>query len=332
MKSKIGVILAAAAAVMLFGAALALKPGAPVHVEIPEHLTARQTADLLGENRVVHSELLFRAFLKITRYDRRIKSGTYTFRIHEYPWTLIHKLTLGLSDDIKVTIPEGLRASQIAEKLAESGVIAFAADFTDLVRQKNAEGELFPSTYLFPPHFGPQRAVARMIDEYKKQIEAAYNSASPAPAVPLRSALIVASIVEREAVLKSERPIIAAVYLNRIKKRMPLQADPTVQYALGTWKQGLTKADLKAPSPYNTYLHSGLPPGPICSPGLESFKAVLAPADTKALYFVADGKGGHVFSETNSEHSQARRQYKRELKKKKALLKAQKGKKKGQSK
>ena len=106
-----------------------------------------------------------------------------------------------------------------------------------------------------------------------------------------------------------------------VKKRMPLQADPTVQYALGHWKKGMTRDDLKTPSPYNTYLHQGLPPGPICNPGLGSFNAVLNPVHTQALYMVADTKGGHNFSETNEEHNEARRVYKHELKKIKEKLK-----------
>ncbi|OGR98502.1 MAG: hypothetical protein A2V88_06030 [Elusimicrobia bacterium RBG_16_66_12] len=156
-----------------------------------------------------------------------------------------------------------------------------------------------------------------------REIGTAYASAEPRPSLTLDEALTVASIVEREAVLKAERAVIAAVYLNRLKKRMPLQADPTVQYAVGEWKKGLTKADLALASPYNTYRRQGLPPGPICSPGLLSFLAVLKPADTRALYFVADARGGHVFSETNEEHSEARRLYKKELRKQKAMLQEQ---------
>ncbi len=161
--------------------------------------------------------------------------------------------------------------------------------------------------------------------EFDKQIGVAYAAASPKPELSFEEALILASIVEREAVLKAERPIIAAVYLNRLKKKMPLQADPTVQYALGRghWKKGLTRADLQTPSPYNTYLKRGLTPGPICSPGLESFLSVLAPAKTSALYFVADTTGGHLFSATNEEHSKARRIYKKELRKIKEKLKRQ---------
>lgn len=315
--------LAALAVFLLGGAVLAaLLPREAVRVEIPERLSARQTAELLGEKRVVVSVLAFRALLKVTRFDRHLKPGTYTLRVHEWPTTVIRKLTLGLTDDKKLSIPEGFRASQIAERLAAEGV-ADAADFAAYAKLRKLEGRLFPSTYHFPPGYGAERAAARMTEAFDREIGAAYANANPKPSLTLDEALIVASIVEREAVLPQERPVIAAVYLNRLKKRMMLQADPTVQYALGVWKKGMTREDLKIPSPYNTYVHYGLPPGPICNPGLGSFLAVLKPADTHALYFVADTHGGHVFSETNEEHAEARRQYKHELKKIKEKLKKQ---------
>jgi UPF0755 protein len=301
---------------------LLIRPGASVRVEIPERLSARQTAELLGEKNVVVSVPLFRLILKLGRYDRHLKPGTYSLRVHEWPATVVRKLTLGLNEDVKVLIPEGFRASQIAERLAADG-IADAGDFEAYVKLKKFEGKLFPSTYHFPPGYGADRAAARMNEAFEREIAAAYANASPKPELTLEAALTLASIVEREAVLPQERPIIAAMYLNRLKKRMPLQADPTVQYALGHWKKGLTRDDLKTPSPYNTYLHQGLPPGPICSPGLGSFSAVLNPVHTQALYMVADAKGGHNFSETNEEHNKARRAYKHELKKIKEKLKKQ---------
>lgn len=304
--------------------AWAARPGETTTVEIPEGLGARQTADLLGEKRVVHSVFLFRALLKVTGFDRHLKPGTYVLRVHEWPTVVVRKLTLGLSDDIRITIPEGFMASQIAERL-EKAEIVDAREFMAVVAAKRLEGRLFPSTYQFPRGYGAEKAAAFMVAEFERQIVAAYTAAAPPPELSLHDSLTLASIVEREAVLKQERPIIAAVYLNRLHKKMPLQADPTVQYALGTglWKKGLTFADLKTPSPYNTYLHRGLPPGPICSPGLESFKGVLYPAKTSALYFVADTTGGHLFSETNEEHSRARMIYKKELRKIKDKLKKQ---------
>lgn len=312
----------AAAALLLGGAAVVLRPGAPVRVEIPEGLSARQTAELLGKSGVVHSVFAFRVFLKLTGFDRHLKPGAYTLRVREWPTTTARKLTLGLTDDVKVTIPEGFMASQIGERLAAAGVVD-AAEFKAVAFRKNLEGKLFPSTYHFPPAYGAEKAAAMMAAEFERTIGAAYANADPKPEFTLDEALTLAAIVEREAVLKSERPIIAAVYINRLHKKMPLQADPTVQYALGAWKKGLTRADLQINSPYNTYQRRGLPPGPICSPGLESFQAVLNPAKTSALYFVADTHGGHLFSETNEEHSKARMLYKKELRKIKAKLKAE---------
>lgn len=317
-----------AAAGLAFGLAAAalaflLRPGAPVRVEIPEGLSARQTAELLGGKRVVVSVPLLRLLLKLGRYDRRLKPGTYTLRVRERLDVVVRKLTLGLNDDVKVVIPEGFRASQIAERLSADGV-ADAGDFEACAKRRKLEGKLFPSTYHFPPGYGAERAAARMAEAFERELGAAYANANPKPELTLDQALTLASIVEREAVLPQERPIIAALYLNRLRKRMPLQADPTVQYALGHWKKGLTHDDLKVPSPYNTYLHQGLPPGPICSPGLGSFSAVLKPVHTQALYMMADTKGGHNFSETNEEHNEARRAYRHELKKLKEKLRKEK--------
>ncbi len=322
--SRNSLIAGAAALALVLAGALAVKPGAVTHVDVPEGLTARQTAELLGSKGVIQSVFVFRVLLKVTGFDRHLKPGTYTLRVHEWPTVVARKLTLGLTDDLKLTIPEGFMASQIAERLEKAGIVDARA-FLAFVSARKLEGRLFPSTYHFPPGYGAEKTAAVMTAEFEKQIAAAYAAASPKPELSFEDALTLASIVEREAVLKQERPIIAAVYLNRLKKKMPLQADPTVQYALGLdhWKKGLTRADLQTSSPYNTYLKRGLPPGPICSPGLESFKGVLSPAKTEALYFVADMTGGHLFSETNEEHSKARQIYKKELRKVKAKLKQQ---------
>lgn len=309
-------VLAAAFALFWF----LILPGAPVRVEIPEGLSARQTAELLGEKNVVVSVPLFRVLLKATRFDRHLKPGTYVLRVHEWPTTVVRKLTLGLNEDVKVVIPEGFRASQIAERLAADG-IADAGDFEAYVKLRKLEGRLFPSTYHFPPGYGAERAAARMNEAFERELVPLYAKVDPKPELTLDQALTLASIVEREAVLPQERPIIAALYLNRLHKRMPLQADPTVQYALGYWKKGMSRDDLKVPSPYNTYLHPNLPPGPICSPGAGSFAAVLKPVHTQALYMMADTKGGHNFSETNEEHNEARRVYKHELRLQKEKLK-----------
>ena len=309
-----GVALAAAAVL-----AWAVIPGGRVAVEIPPGLSARQTAELLGRRRVVVSVTAFRLILKAGGLDRRLKPGFYSLRVHQWPFSLARKLALGETDDVKVVIPEGWRAEQVAERLAAAGV-ADAGEFKALAAARRLEGRLFPATYRFPPGFGAERAAARMTAEFDRQAAAAYAAALPRPKLTLDQALILASIVEREAMRADERPMIAAVYLNRLKRRMPLQADPTVQYALGYWKKDLTRADLKTPSSYNTYLHGGLPPGPICSPGLDSIMAALSPAASDALYFVADAAGGHVFSATNEEQNRARAAYKNALRRREAAV------------
>ncbi|MDP3544173.1 MAG: endolytic transglycosylase MltG [Elusimicrobiota bacterium] len=314
---------AALLAALVVGGARFVAPGGPVVVDVPEGLTARQTTDLLARKGIVQSVFVFRVLLKVTGLDRELKPGTYTLREREWPTVIARKLALGVTDAVKVTIPEGFMAAQIAERLEKAGIIPDAREFRAIVEKRKLEGRLFPSTYHMPRGYGAPKAISAMTAEFDRQIGAAYAAASPKPDLSLEEALIVASIVEREAVLKTERPIIAAVYLNRLRIKMPLQADPTVQYALnlGYWKKGLTHYDLKTPSAYNTYIRRGLPPGPICSPGVEAFKAVLSPAKTGALYFVADMTGGHLFSETNEEHSKARMMYKKQLRKEKERLK-----------
>lgn len=322
-RTALAVGAAALLAALAIGGARFVMPGGPVVVDVPEGLTARQTTELLAKKGVVQSVFVFRVLLKVTGLDRELKPGTYTLREREWPTVIARKLALGVTDDVKVTIPEGFMAAQIAERLEKAGIIPDAREFRAIVDKRKLEGRLFPSTYHMPRGYGAVRAIAAMTAEFDRQIGAAYAAASPKPSLSLEEALIVASIVEREAVLKQESPIIAAVYLNRLRIKMPLQADPTVQYALnlGYWKKGLTRYDLKTPSAYNTYIRRGLPPGPICSPGLGAFKAVLDPAKTSALYFVADTTGGHLFSETHEEHIKARQSYKRELSKIKARLK-----------
>ncbi len=312
------------AVALVLGALLAWLaiPGPRVSVDIPPGLSAKQTASLLAERGVIRSRLLFRAAAKAMGADRRLKPGLYSLRCGQWLPSLLRQLEAGSNEEARVVIPEGFSAGQIARRLEADGVCK-ASDFELYVSTSGAEGYLFPTTYFFDPDTPAPAAAERMIQEFKKKVEPVYAAAQPRPRLTLHQILTLASIVEREAVLKQERPMIAAVYLNRLRLRMPLQADPTVQYALGYWKKGLTRADLRTPSAYNTYLHYGLPPGPICSPGLASFEAVLHPADTQALYFVANMTGGHTFSMTEREQINAKNHYKRELRAAKARLRRQ---------
>ncbi len=300
-----------ALAAVLGALAWLARAGEPVDVTIPPGLSAAETASLLEAKGVVRFGALFRAAAKLSRADRRLKPGTYRLRARMPVFWALRALTAGQNNDVKVTIPEGFSAKQIAERLEAAGV-AKASEFLALVQGPPAlEGTLFPTTYHLRPGSGAEAAAKRMTAEFDRQIRAEWDKTAERPKLTLHQAVTLASIVEREAAQSDEKPMIAAVYFNRLRKRMRLEADPTVQYALGYWKKGLTLRDLQDPSPYNTYLRYGLPPGPICSPGLASVRAVLRPARTDALFFVADNTGGHVFSATIEEHLKAKQAFKR---------------------
>lgn len=303
-----------AALLALFAGAWLLWPGEPVEVSIPAGLSAGETGRLLHEKGVVASRRLFRFAAARTGADRRLKPGTYKLRKNMWLPDLLAALQAGGNTGIKVAIPEGWSTWQIADRLEADGVCK-AAEFKRVAAAEKLEGYLFPTTYFFEPETPADKVAARMREEFKKRVEPELAAAGTAekPKLSAHQLVTLASIVEREAVLSQERPMIAAVYLNRMRIRMRLEADPTVQYALGYWKKGLTSADLKNPSPYNTYVHYGLPPGPICSPSLESVRAAMNPATTDAIYFVADTTGGHTFSATHEEHLKAKRTFKRTL-------------------
>lgn len=297
--------LVAVAAVVWFG-----HPGDPIEVVIPPGLSAAQTSALLEERGVVRVGFVFRVAAKVSGLDRKLKPGTYPMRQGMSVSAALSVLAAGRNMDVKVAIPEGFSAKQIAERLEAAGVCS-AAEFSAYVETQKLEGYLFPTTYFFAPSSGAEKVARRMRSEFDRQIMPLLEAPGPKPKLTPHQILTVASIVQREAVFPQEMPMIAAVYYNRMRKRMRLEADPTVQYALGYWKKRLVFKDLEHPSPYNTYAHFGLPPGPICSPGVEAVKAALAPATTEAVFFVADTTGGHVFSATMEEHLKAKQDFKR---------------------
>ena len=293
-------------------------PGAEVEVTIPAGQSARQVAAALQGKGVVRSAWMFRVMARLGSLGRRLKPGTYRLRRRMAPWKLAAALAAG-GGGVKIVIPEGFCARQIAERL-EAGGVCPAADFLRYVSDRRLEGYLFPTTYFFEPGAEAGRLAERMHAEFTRRAAGEFERTDPKPGMTLHQAVTLASIVEREAVLKREQPLVAAVYLNRMRRRMRLQADPTVQYALGYWKQGLTSKDLQTVSPYNTYVHYGLPPGPICNPGLDAVRAVLHPDQSDALYFVADMTGGHKFLATEEDHLKAKRTYKRALREEKKRL------------
>lgn len=291
--------------------------GEPVMVVIPQGASAFQTASLLAEKGVARPMLAFRVAAKLTGLERKLKPGAYLMRRGMGVSQAMNILSEGVNTDVKVSIPEGFSARQVAERLEAAGV-AKAAEFMAIVEKEKLEGYLFPTTYFFSPGSGAEKAVRRMKAEFERRMLPIYQKANPRPKLTMHQALTLASIVQREAQLHHEMPMIAAVYFNRMRKRMRLEADPTTQYALAVekggrwhWKKALLFKDLKHPSPYNTYTHFGLPPGPICSPSEDALAAVLAPAKTDAIFFVADTTGGHIFSNTMEEHLRAKADFKK---------------------
>ncbi len=284
--------------------------GALVTVQIFPGQTGSDVAHLLKTKGVIRSELLFKLLLKVVASSSDLKAGRFDLRKNTSDLEVINCIKTGRCTHYeKITFLEGWRAEEMAEALAAHGITDGYA-FLNLVRAQDLEGKLFPSTYLFADNTPAQKVIDEMLLQYKKNIGPLLKKYKTD--LTERQILTLASIVEREAVMHDERPKIAAVYLNRFRMGKRLEADPTVQYALGFalkenryWKKGLTYKDLKIDSLYNTYRNAGLPPGPICNPGAKSVEAVLNPQpDFNALYFVADNTGRHVFSRTFHEHKQ----------------------------
>ncbi len=263
------------------------------------HAPTEVVAQSLRQAGIIDGVLAFRVAVLLTGEDGPLHSGEFAFPANASLRQVLDVLRHGRQVEHHLTIPEGLTAQQIA------ALINAAPAMTGTVTPP-AEGAILPNTYDYL--FGASRQV--LLDRAEHALDATMASLWPAraPGLPLSSpaqAMTLASIVERETAKPEERPIVAGVYLNRLRAGMKLQADPTVIYGVsngrGLLDRPLDHADLQVPGAYNTYLNAGLPPGPIAAPGIASIEAVLHPADTDALYFVADGSGGHVFSHDYSE-------------------------------
>ncbi len=293
---------------------LPVGPGPAQEVLVPQGAGVKEIALLLKERGLIRSPWFFVLLAQIKREATCLKAGEYRLSPR---WTTLEILQHLASGEVvlhRVTIPEGLTRWQIASLLAARGLtdkqsfLAATANATLLKRLRipgaTAEGYLFPETYTLAKGLPPATIVTRMV----KQFWRVWSSLVPRArqlGVSVKQVVILASIVEKEAKVAEERPLIAGVFWNRLKRGMPLQADPTVRYALRKFQGPLTRKDLQVDSPYNTYLHPGLPPGPICNPGRASLQAVLYPAKTDYLYFVAKGDGTHYFSRTLKEHLRA---------------------------
>jgi UPF0755 protein len=291
----------------------------PELVVIPPGASVRAVADSLRAHGVIRSRLWFRLVARARGADRKLQRGTYAFARGAGSLAALRALAQGRSLQARFTVPEGFTLVDIAQAaereldLPRASFLAAARD-TALLREftvpaASFEGFLRPETYLFPRGVSADAVIREMAETFRSQWDSRWDLAAGAQRLDRLALVTLGSIVEAEARADSDRALIAAVYRNRMQRGMALQADATVQYAIqratGARKLRLYEKDYGFPSPYNTYLHPGLPPGPIGAPGRKSLEAVINPARVPYLYYVARPDGRHVFSRTYAEHLRA---------------------------
>lgn len=291
-------------------------------VEIPPGAGSRGIGQRLVDAGVIQDSLTYRAALWLTGDGRRLQAGEYRFDRPMTPIDVIDKIARGDVFVITLTVPEGRTTLEVSQ-LFEGHGLGLASNFVVAARDAalvrgldpaatDLEGYLFPETYRLSRHTDAPRLVRQMVSRFEHALTPELRAAAARRGLSLRQMVTIASIIEKETGKAEERPIIAAVYENRLKRGMALQCDPTVIYALqraGKYNGNLRRDDLLFDSPYNTYRYPGLPPGPIASPGLASLDAAVHPAAVDYLYFVSRNDGSHEFSRTLDEHNRNVQKY-----------------------
>ncbi len=293
--------------------------GKNIEIEIPEGATFRQAIEILSKERLMRDKGLFLFIGRISGLDRKIRAGYYFINGSLSPLDIFKMLKRGQIIEYEITIVEGDSLREIGEKLSEKGIIdkedfmtlSSDEDFLALydIDAPTFEGYLFPDTYKIPKGMDPGDAIGMMINRMREKISAKLYARASELGLSERKILTLASIIEKEAVTDEERPLISAVYHNRLKKKILLQADPTAIYGIKSFREKITAKDLRRRTPYNTYVIKGLPPGPIASPGVKSIIAALYPADVPYIYFVSNDDSSHHFSVTAEEHRTAVKAY-----------------------
>lgn len=295
------------------------RKGISVTVELPIGAGFTQIVDILDEAGVVKSRPLFYALALLKNAGKRFRAGEYEIASSMTPLEIIDKLVKGAVKDYKVTIPEDLNLREIAARLAARRLVdrdeflKLATDKQFLaslnIRAPSVDGFLYPNTYNFTRSMGAKEIIKVMVNQFWKVYTPEMRNRTRALGMTDTQLLTLASLIGKESGFKEEKPLISAVFYNRLRKGMKLQSDPTAVYDLDNFSGGVKKSHLSRVSPYNTYMIEGLPPGPIANPGLDSIQAALYPAQVDYLYFVSNRNGSHLFSSNFNSHREAIQQY-----------------------
>jgi UPF0755 protein len=308
-------LLIAYGVVVVVARPVSTSPGTSHSIVIEPGMSAQDIGELLFNKGLIKNVLVFRIAAKIEGMENSLQAGEYEFTQDMTVQKIVSMLAKGETVYRLLVIPEGYTVEQVAD-LIEKNHLGSAAKFKALARNYapfpymetneqvtyKAEGFLFPETYRISKGTNEEQILAILVAQFDKQLMEAMRKKAPETGLSVRQTVILASLIEKEAKMEKDRPVIAAAFLNRLKKDMPLQSCATIQYILGYPKPELTVKDTEISSPYNTYQNMGLPPGPVANPGLASLNAALLPAETDYLYFVADANGSHIFSRTYEQH------------------------------
>ena len=278
----------------------------------------RRVSEMLRQEGIVKNDRLFVWLTQVLGKKSEIKAGEYELHTRMLPLEVLELLVKGQVKPHLVTIPEGYTLLQIAQLLEDLLIVekasflqkaSSAAFIASLVipqfKGPSLEGYLFPNTYHLVREMESEEVIRRMVQQFKKVYVSDLSDKSSRAGISEREAVILASIIEKETALPEEKPVVSAVFHNRLRRKMPLQSDPTVIYGIKNFNGNLTRLHLLTPGPYNTYLMTGLPPTPICNPGRDSLLAALSPAPVPYLYFVSKNDGSHYFSTDFEEHNRA---------------------------
>ena len=284
-------------------------------VEISPGTSAWEISRQLEAKGIITDASMFMIIATLTGKVTHLQAGTYVFEGRHYPMDIMHILFKGRTLKYRVTIPEGCTIFDVASIVAETGLLTREEFFLSAqdpettaffgIDVPSMEGFLYPDTYYLAPHMTPKEIMGKMVDRFHEVFTNDMLRRAHELDMSVAQVVTLASIIAYEAVMSSEKPIISSVFHNRLKRKMRLQSDPTAVYGIDGFRRKILSRDLKRDTPYNTYLYGGLPPGPICNPGVKSIRAALWPSDTKYLFFVSKGNGSHYLSRSLSEHTNA---------------------------